>query len=510
MFKNLKQENGYSLLLVILTIAFISVLGITLLTLTANSLKMSANERDDQSVFYIAEGGLNSTKSKVEQLVKITYDENRKKFNKLPPDKRKPERFKLDFIDAFESSLEKIFEKNQSTYADTVTFDEQFNEKTFANVTVIQESTEQLQYKITSVGNIGKKTRTVAQTITIDLGSGTGSGFSNSAAIHAIKNIELGGGKLNGDVVSDSGKISITQESAKITGKIGTTPDKFSKPSWMNVTNEIIGNVAFPKDVLPPFPDNEFTSLSTRPYTNSIQVTIDGNQTQLSLKNHSIKIDGGGNGHINGYQNFSGTLPLTQNMYLKMLTVSSDRTLTLDVGDSDKNLYIDNFDFSQGHLNITGSGKLTLYIKDTFNLKGDSSMNNTGDIGRLSVYYKGTSLMDFTGDTKTKASIYAKSADIKINGSGSVQGNLYAGGSNITVEGGSYNHDLYIYAPDAKITMGGSGEVIGGIMAYTVNTSGGSTVTYKPKTIEDTISNGGLVFEENNNLTISNSMLEVE
>ena len=510
MFKNLKQENGYSLLLVILTIAFISVLGITLLTLTANSLKMSANERDDQSVFYIAEGGLNSTKSKVEQLVKITYDENRIKFNKLPLYKRKPEKFKSDFIDLFESGLENIFEKNQSTYTDTVTFDEQFNEKPIADVEILQENTEPLQYKIISVGTIGKKTRTVAQTITIDLGSGTGSGFSNTAAIHAIKNIDLGGGKLNGDVVSDSGKIIITQESAKITGKIGTTPDKFSKPSWLNVTNEIIGNVAFPKDVLPPFPDIEFTSLSTRPYTNSIQVTIDGKQTQLSLENHSIKIDGGENGHINGYQNFSGTLPLTQDMYLKTLTVSSDRKLTIDVGNSDKNLYIDNFDFSQGHLNITGSGRLTLYIKDTFNLKGDSSMNNTGDIGQLSVYYAGTSLMDFTGDTKTKASIYAKSADININGSGSIQGNLYAGGLDIAVEGGSYNHNLYIYAPDAKVTMGGSGEVIGGIMAYTVNTSGGSTVSYKQKTIEDTISNGGLLFEENNNLTISNSMLEVE
>ncbi|MFJ6263895.1 pilus assembly PilX N-terminal domain-containing protein [Lysinibacillus xylanilyticus] len=511
MFKNLKQENGYSLLLVILTIAFISVLGITLLTLTANSLKMSTNERDDQSVFYIAEGGLNSTKSKVEQLAEFTYDENRKKFNKLPLDKRKPEKFKLDFIDTFESSIKKIFDKDaQSTYTTTVTFDEQFNEKTIANVKIIQENTEPLQYKIISVGNIGKKTRTVAQTITINLGSGTGSTFSNTAAIHAIKNIELGGGNLNGDVVSDSGNISITQDSTKITGKIGTTSDKFSKPNWMNVTNEIIGNVAFPENILPPFPDSEFTSLSTRPYTNSIQVTIDGKQTQLPLENNSIKIDGGGNGHINGYQNFSGILPLTQNMYLKTFSVSSDRTLSIDVGNSDKNLYIDNFDFSQGHFNITGSGRLTLYIKNTFNLKGSSSMNNTGDIGQLSVYYTGASLMDFTGDTKTKASIYAKSADIKIAGSGSVQGNLYAGGSNITVEGGSYNHNLYIYAPNAKATLGGSGEVIGGIMAYTVNTSGGSTVTYKQKTIEDTISNGGLVFEENNNLTISNSMLEVE
>ena len=47
-------------------------------------------------------------------------------------------------------------------------------------------------------------------------------------------------------------------------------------------------------------------------------------------------------------------------------------------------------------------------------------------------------------------------------------------------------------------------------MAHTVNTSGAPAVTYKAKTIEDTISNGGLIFEENHNLTISNGMLEVD
>ncbi|MDD1502043.1 hypothetical protein PVA17_04565 [Lysinibacillus sp. CNPSo 3705] len=511
MFKYLKQEKGYSLLLVILAIALLSVLGIMLLTLTANSLKISTSERDDQSVFYIAEGGLNSTKSKVEKLAKITYDQNRKDFNKLPLDKRKPEKFKVDFIDAFERSLQKTFEENtQSTYTTTVTFDEQFKEKPIANVTIVQENTEPLQYKITSVGSIGKKTRAVAQTITVNLGSGTETGpaFSNAAAIHAIDNIVLGGGKFNGDVVSESGNIAIKQDDTKISGKIGTTLDKFSKPDWMTITNEIIGNVAFPEDILPSFPDNQFTNLSTRPYTKSIQVTIGGERVQHFLKNNSIEIEG--DQKINGEPNFSGILPISQDMYVKTLMVASNNILTIDVGNSDKNLFIDNFHFSQGHLKVIGSGKLTLYIKNAFDLKGDSSMNNTGDIGRLSVYYAGTSPMDFTGNTRTKASIYAKSTNINIDGSGSVQGNIYAGGSNITIEGGSYNHNLYIYAPNARVILGGSGTVIGGIMAHTVNTSGAPAVTYKPKTIEDTISNGGLIFEENNNLTISKGMLEVD
>ncbi|MFJ7661145.1 PilX N-terminal domain-containing pilus assembly protein [Lysinibacillus sp. NPDC097162] len=505
MLKYIKQEKGYSLILVVLLVALISILGISLLTLTSNSLKISTSERDDQSVFYIAEGGLNKTKKNFEQLVLTTYDETRLIFNKLPAKERTPEKFKAHFVNAFDSSL--------NTLPSSVTYEEQFKQNPIAEITVDQVNLEPLQYKINSVGTLGNKNRIVAQTITIDLGNGTstGSTFTNTSAIHAIKNIELGGGTFNGDVVSDSGKISITQGGTNIKGKIGVTPENFSKPSWMNISNEFIGNIAFPENILPSFPESLFSNLSSKPHTKSIQVTIDGKKTQLNLDNNSIKIDGGGNGNINGVAKFSGVLPLTQDMYLKNFTVASNRVLTIDVGDSDKNLYIDNFAFNeQGNFNIIGSGKLNIYIKDSFKFMGSSTMNNSGSFENLNLYYNGSSNMEFAGDSRTKASIYVKTASIKIDGSGSIQGSIYSGGPSISIGGGSFNHNTYIYAPNAEVKLSGSGTVIGGIMAYNVKSSGNPTVTYQKNSSSDITSGEEIKYEENDNLTISNSMLEVE
>ncbi|WP_016991988.1 pilus assembly PilX N-terminal domain-containing protein [Lysinibacillus boronitolerans] len=55
----LKNENGYAFLLVFFTIILISVLGLSILKVSSNTLKTSDHERDDQSVYYIAEAGLN-------------------------------------------------------------------------------------------------------------------------------------------------------------------------------------------------------------------------------------------------------------------------------------------------------------------------------------------------------------------------------------------------------------------------------------------------------------------
>lgn len=63
--KRLRNENGYSLLLVFFVLMFISIAGISLLTVSANSLKTSSNERTDQSIYYIAEAGLNFKKAEM-------------------------------------------------------------------------------------------------------------------------------------------------------------------------------------------------------------------------------------------------------------------------------------------------------------------------------------------------------------------------------------------------------------------------------------------------------------
>lgn len=71
----LKNNNGFSLLLTIFAIVLISVLGLSILTITSNTLKISSHEREDQAVYYIAETALTETRAKIVDEIIKTKDE---------------------------------------------------------------------------------------------------------------------------------------------------------------------------------------------------------------------------------------------------------------------------------------------------------------------------------------------------------------------------------------------------------------------------------------------------
>lgn len=58
-------RKGSALLVVLLAMVVVSLLGMTLLTVTASNFKMTGKERDNQAVYYIAEAGINDTVHKV-------------------------------------------------------------------------------------------------------------------------------------------------------------------------------------------------------------------------------------------------------------------------------------------------------------------------------------------------------------------------------------------------------------------------------------------------------------
>ena len=60
------DANGFTLLGVLMILVLFSVLGVSLLAVTSNSLKLSGNERTDQSTFYIAEAGIVVTRKDIE------------------------------------------------------------------------------------------------------------------------------------------------------------------------------------------------------------------------------------------------------------------------------------------------------------------------------------------------------------------------------------------------------------------------------------------------------------
>ena len=52
-----KNNGGFTLVAVLMVLVVLSILGLGIAATSANIMKMSAGERDDQSAFYIAEGG---------------------------------------------------------------------------------------------------------------------------------------------------------------------------------------------------------------------------------------------------------------------------------------------------------------------------------------------------------------------------------------------------------------------------------------------------------------------
>ena len=79
----IRQNHGYSMLLVIFATLLISILGLGLLTINTNSLKTSKNEEVDQAVFYVAEAGINYYIEEINNLVEAAYQEVLTDYNNI-------------------------------------------------------------------------------------------------------------------------------------------------------------------------------------------------------------------------------------------------------------------------------------------------------------------------------------------------------------------------------------------------------------------------------------------
>src|SRR5690625_4551954 len=73
---NHHRDSGYILVGVLLAITILSVVGVSLVSLSANSVKTSSSERDNQAVYYIAEAGLIFLASEFERAVSEIYEKD--------------------------------------------------------------------------------------------------------------------------------------------------------------------------------------------------------------------------------------------------------------------------------------------------------------------------------------------------------------------------------------------------------------------------------------------------
>lgn len=463
-----KNEHGSTLLVVLFTLVLISVLGMSLLVISSNTLKTSTNERTDQAVFYIAEAALVERKAKLESEIDTAYTEAVTEYKEklIENSKKKPP---LPASSITFSKIFKIFlDTHVSLYSNQdsgIAFEEQFSKTPSAKVTILTKpQPTKIIYTIESEGFIGDPTtssRTVSQEITVNLNSASFDGGSpdGNYAIYARKEVKYAyydmKNKVTGDIASATYNHVVSPGSPI---PLIHDPDNFDKLLSAKY-----------KDYLA-FPSERFKDATYYP-----------NDSNFIVNNSLIA------NNWNVFQN--KTLVLSNNLKLSTFSLRDNLTFTIDVGDSDKILYVDKFEIPNGTLNITGSGKLTIFVEDEIAF-GNTYLNLKASPDKLDIYYAGNKGLNFANNVFLKANLYIKQANINYQNGGGFNGTLYSNGyGNIRLAGGVYNESIKFVVPNYDFTVTEGATVKGSIICNNVLLSGGASIIgSSSNSLDDSIS----------------------
>ncbi len=510
MSKQIKNQRGSALALALFLVVIISILGISLLSVSSNSLKQVDYERKDQAVFYIAEAGMNLAKLEVkkelakiqkssyQQIKKWIEDENINRKSALPPSCLTKAEAEAEYRRILYSEFTTF--KNDPPVSDshaisagkeaTITLDTNLPD------TKLPADGTPLLYRINIVskGSIdGAKEREVTQEIEIkpslpfseDVDCGDGDGENN--------NVQPPGSFPDGYAAFVSGNISIT-EGGSITGNVSLQKGTFTLKGGASVngdislenSNNIIADHWLtyttvpklnidPKNYLSPtfFPDDKFLASKSLPY--ALKHTIGDQWNPYDV------IDNQGNYNApHTWRDPNYTLNLSSgssSIKFRNFTVNTGNDFTIDVGNNrEVDIYIDNLDIKNGKIFIKGNGKLNIYAKNISNFIGP--FNQNGSSSQLNIYHQGSATINLDAHSKISGSFINKSSNMVLTSGAAIYGNIISGGRNIEISGGVPTNGQYIIAPNANINLKEGGSITGIVVADNISSSGGTRIIY--------------------------------
>lgn len=265
---------------------------------------------------------------------------------------------------------------------------------------------------------------------------------------------------------------------AKIIGNAGANTDK-SKGIVLTSATKITGNL-----YIGPGANIDKTVSQGDKRNGNINGTIENLQEEIiytlpAYPEHpsnaevasDINIDIAESGKELNYSSFEG-------FYIDKLSIKSNAVLKLNLGNDDRVLYLGTLDLKQGHIEVIGDGKLTIYIENDFKMSGTSSINKEGEQIKVFTYYGGSKELKLTGKTLYNGGVYIEDANLKVAGSGGIQGHIISGGKNVKITGNGKAYSRMIYAPNAKFELAGNASVVGAIVAKIFKASGGTYITH--------------------------------
>lgn len=397
----IKPERGYSLLLVLMTIVLVSVIGLSLFSISANSLKISAHERVDQSVFYIAEAGINYKDARLNYLIETAY--NSAKLN--------PETFESNFDTQLQTILAN--EKANNINLSSSHFKTTFNGTPRAIISLHYSPTNPRSFKIISEGFLSqnKGSRKIEKL------------YELPADLMTVTEYELPTTELEEEdippvvpiVPSDEGFVK-----APATFYVFDSVTMHLTPSYFinanikvnfkkTLTRPFISNLIGRNRLLQKFTFNSPKVTAPLPASYSFPSYPTGKvSSKIALNSSPQKLES------------DKTVPAFGNL--------SSTTLDLDIENKTRGLYFSgnstDYNLASVNINVKGTGILNIYFEKQYQLDATRSFKVSAKNATVNVFFKnGANIfgnMDIKGNAYTYDTYYSDLGNSKISG------NLYA------------------------------------------------------------------------------------
>lgn len=153
--------------------------------------------------------------------------------------------------------------------------------------------------------------------------------------------------------------------------------------------------------------------------------------------------------------------------------------LTVYLGSESANIYVNDIQLSDLVINNTGEGKkLNIFVNNSFDVIGNNTMNEDGDIADLMIYYKGEDEIKLTGNTVIRGSIFTDTSDYTVSGNTGFIGHIILGSGEAFITGNSDMYSRVLYAPSSYVSLTGNGTIKGAIIADSASNSGSGNIVY--------------------------------
>lgn len=448
--KNISEnEQGSALVYTLMVLLLLSLLGMSVGMVTVGSYKLSDSNRDYTSAYYIAEAGATTISKKIEQEVTSIYDTSQTEAQ-------------------FYSRIKASVDQNDKTLTDFQTTD--INDST-AHVVIIPNQNNQSEFTIKSTGKVGKRERTVEQTLTINwIEKNSGNGIPvlpELATLIMNGNIEIKNGTFQGGIYTNA-----------------QSKGAFKVEGWPTFTNATLHHLnKIPSEQLLIYPkqfgiENRMPTLKVV----SEKFNMSGYRDLIEQINEKWK-NKTPTSTLNLTRLWNGPFDylVNQDVSFQKIEVKLNDSFTVNTNGKDITIFVNELVLQVPRIVIIGTGKVTFVVKNTLDIQGAVKVNAKGDRNQFNLIYLGESqaVLSEWGNSEINGNLIFTRSSLSAN-STLIRGVVFVGGNNVSLHGGrEVNSEVLLIAPNGKVNLSGSYSIKGNVVGESFEMSGGTNLAYK-------------------------------